>query len=154
MPRDQLPPPLTDDDELLYRQVHPKDFLDGRVASSAFNPSKEHDYEVSVARETKTTPEGAYLHHTERLKRASIGTWAVSVGQARAEQFWSYPDPIPPPQDAVPDPAHAIIDFSTVSSSGQRRAKALRLARQATDRGRLHPPATPSEAPRDTQRDA
>lgn len=153
MPRDQLPPPLTDDDELLYRQVHPKDFLDGRVASSAFNPSKEHDYELSVAREMKTTPEGAYLHHTERLKRASNGTWAVSVGQVRAEQLWSYPDPIPPPQDAVPDPAHAITDFSPVSSSGQRRAKALRLARQATDRGRLYPSATPSEAPRDTQRD-
>ena len=68
MPRDQLPPPLTDDDELLYRQVHPKDCLDGRVASSAFNPSKEHDYELSVAREMKTTPEGAYLHHTGEVE--------------------------------------------------------------------------------------
>jgi hypothetical protein len=147
MPRDHLPPPLVDDDELLFHQVHPNDFRDGRVVSSAFNPSKDHDFELSVAQETMTTPEGAYLHHTEKLKRASKGTWAVTVGEARAEQLAVYPDPIPPPPDAVPDPAHAIIDFRPVSSGGQRKAKAMLLARKATTRGRLHPPPTPSEAP-------
>lgn len=159
MPRDHFPPPLTDDDERLFRQVHPHDFRDGRVVSSAFNPSKDHDYELSVAQETKTTPEGAYLHHTEKLKLASKGTWAVTVGEARAEQLASYPDPIPPPKDAVPDPAHTIIDFSPVSTGGLRKAKAALLARKATERGCLHTPvspaapARPAETPPDPARD-
>ena len=148
MPRDPLSPSLTDDDELLFHQVHPNDFRDGRVVSSSFNPSKEHDFELSVARERKTTAEGAYVHHTEKLKLASKGTWAVTVGEARAEQLASYPAPIPPPEDEVPDPAHAIIDFSVVSSGGQRRGKASLLARKATERGCLHDPPLPLEPER------
>jgi hypothetical protein len=133
------PPPLEDLNELLFRQVHPSFIRDGRPSSQAFRPTAKDDGELSVSRETLTTPERAFRHHTEQLELGSAGTWAVTVGEAREQSLLSYPDPIEKSEEAVADPAHAIIDFVPIAAKNQREAKAVRLQRKATARGRLYP---------------
>jgi hypothetical protein len=133
---------LTDEDEFLLRQVHPSFVRDGRPSSQAFRPTSKDDGKLSVARGALTTAEAAFTLHTRDRGLRSDGTWAVTVGECRAQALVAVSDPIDSPPDAVADPAHALIDFSPFSK-GQAEAKGVRLARAAADRGRLHPSTEP-----------
>lgn len=137
---------LGDDDELLYRQVHPTFVRDGRPSSQAFRPTPKDAGKLSVSRASLTTPAGAYEHHTQALVLSSAGTWAISVGECRHEVLAVLSDARTSPPDAVANPAHALVDF-TPHSNSQREARATRLARKATERGRLHPPVAGASAP-------
>jgi hypothetical protein len=68
---------LDDADELLYRQVHPQWIVDGEPSSQAFKPTKKDEGMLSIALGSQTTAEDAFLHHTQVLKLASGGTWAL-----------------------------------------------------------------------------
>lgn len=127
---------LTDEAELLYRQVHPNWLTDGQPSSQAFKPTAKDDGKLSTARSTLTTPEGAYLHHTDALKLRSAGTWAVTVGEVEAEPvpLAAYGDPVDEP---IPDPAHAYIEYANDRKAIETKAKLLRA--KARERGRLHP---------------
>ncbi|MFI5297922.1 MAG: hypothetical protein ACHREM_07465 [Polyangiales bacterium] len=144
---------LTDDDEFLFRQVHPTFVRDGRPSSQAFRPTPKDEGKLSVARGALTTAEDAYTLHTQRRGLASAGSWAVTVGECREQALVAVEDPIESSADAVVDPAHALVDFAQVSKS-QAEAKGARLARHAHDRGRLHPPIEPSGASEDATVDA
>lgn len=135
---------LDDDEELLFRQVHPSFVRDGRPSSQAFRPTPKDEGKLSVARAALTTAAGAYELHTSELGLSSAGTWAVTVGECHGQGLEVRGDPTTAPPAKVADPAHALVDFSP-HSKNQTEAKASRLARTATERGRLHPPA-PSEA--------
>jgi hypothetical protein len=65
---------LTDDGELLYRQVHPSFVRDGRPTSQAFRPTPKDENKLSVARGSLTTEKAAYEHHTVALGLGSAGT--------------------------------------------------------------------------------
>ena len=134
------PEALTDDDELLFRQVHPSFIRDGRPSSQAFRPTTKDAGKLSVARSALTTAAGAYDHHTQSLALASAGSWGITVGECKTEELPVFPDPLTTP-GPVPDAAHAVVDFAAFSK-GKAEAKGLRLARQASERGRLHPPVT------------
>ena len=84
--------PLSDDEELLFRQVHPSFVRDGRPSSQAFRPTAKDEGKLSVARGSLTTPAGAFEVHTTGLGLPSAGTWAVTVGEcdAVAELRWSH----------------------------------------------------------------
>ncbi|HEY4014800.1 MAG TPA: hypothetical protein VGM06_15765 [Polyangiaceae bacterium] len=129
---------LADDDELLFRQVHPTFVRDGRPSSQAFRPTAKDERKLSVARGSITTAATAFQHHTERLGLPSGGTWGVTVGECREQGLPAFSDPVTAPPEKVADPAHAIIDFTT-HSRNQVDAKGARLARTAFERGRLHP---------------
>ncbi len=125
--------PLTDPDEALCRQVHPSWIADGVPSSQAFKPTKKDEGMLSVALGSKTTPEGAFVHHTQVLKRESVGTWAVSVAETTEAGLRSYEQPL---DDS---PAHGFIDFRGLGR-GQTEAKAKLLLGKARHRGRLYPP--------------
>jgi hypothetical protein len=129
---------LTDDDELLFRQVHPSFVRDGRPSSQAFRPTPKDAGKLSVARGALTTAAAAYRHYMERLRLPSAGTWGVTVGECREQGLPAVADPLAAPPATVADPAHAAIDF-TGHSRSQAEAKGTRLARKACERGRLHP---------------
>jgi hypothetical protein len=135
---------LTDEDELLFRQVHPSFVRDGRVGSQAFRPTPKDQKLLSVAQSSKTTADAAFELHTQCKKLASAGTWAVTVGECQGLGLPARSDEVL--DGACPDPAHAIIDFSALSNS-KIEAQGARLARQANDRGILHPPVE-TETPR------
>ncbi|MGH2853373.1 MAG: hypothetical protein ACRDLF_04175 [Solirubrobacteraceae bacterium] len=125
--------PLTNPDEALYRQVHPSWIADGVPSSQAFKPTKKDEGMLSIALGSKTTPEGAFAHHTQVLQRESVGTWGVSVAQATDAGLRSYEQPL---DDS---PAHGFIDFRGLAR-GQTEAKAKLLLGKARHRGRLYPP--------------
>ena len=134
--------PLSDDEELLFRQVHPSFVRDGRPSSQAFRPTAKDEGKLSVARGSLTTPAGAFALHTIGLGLPSAGTWAVTVGECREQVLNVLPDPLTSPPEKVNDPAHALVDF-TPHSKSQGEAKGARLARKAVERGQLHPPIAP-----------
>ena len=127
---------LTDETELLFRQVHPAFLRDGRVGSQAFRPTPKDKKMLSVARSSLTTADAAFNLHVECLKLSSAGTWSVSAAECLALALPIQPDPLA--EMPCPDPAHALVDFSALSNS-KIEAQGARLARQANDRGRLHP---------------
>jgi hypothetical protein len=124
--------PLTDNDEILFRQVPPSWLDMGEPTSQAFFPTKKEAGQLSVARGSKTTFEDAYLHHTKVLGLRSAGTWGVTVGDVGAVSLRAYDQP----RDN--SPAHAYVDFRSLSNS-QAKAKGSLLAARARARGRLHP---------------
>lgn len=62
----------------------------------------------------------------------------MTVGECREHRLPAVADPLTAPPETVADPAHAVIDF-TGHSRSQAEAKGTRLARNAFERGRLHP---------------
>jgi hypothetical protein len=123
---------LDDQSELLYRQVPPAWVDDGIPSSQAFAPTRKDAGMLSIARGTKTTAEGAYLHHTEVLGLRSSGTWAITVGEANAVGLKSFSQP------SDKSPAHGFVDFREL---GRRpaEAKGKLLLANARARGRLYP---------------
>jgi hypothetical protein len=132
---------LDDDEELLFRQVHPNFLRDGRPTGQAFRPTQKDAGKLSVARGVLTTAQRAYEHYTNARGLRSAGTWGITVAECKKEGLVARPDPLTSPPENVADPAHAIVDFTEVASMSQREAKGARLARGAAGRGRLHPPA-------------
>jgi hypothetical protein len=130
--------PLSDLEELVFRQVHPSFVRDGRPSSQAFRPTQKDEGKLSVARSTLTTAQSAYELYTSGLGYASGGAWAVTVADCRAQTLAVLPDPLTSPPEKVADPAHAVVDFTPFSKS-QADAKGARLARNAGERGRLYP---------------
>jgi hypothetical protein len=130
---------LSDDNELLLRQVHPSFVRDGRPSRRSVRRRRMREsspwHEVSL-----TTAAAAFQHYTERLGLPSGGTWGVTIAECREQGLPALGDPLTAPPEAVADPAHAVIDF-TAHSRSQVEAKGTRLARKAFDRGRLHPTA-------------
>lgn len=137
MTDDQAEPErLTDQAELLFRQVHPTWLKDGQPSSQAFKPTPKDESKLSTARGAMTTAENAFLHHTNTLSLQTAGTWAVSVDEIEAEpvSLEAYGDPVTEP---APDPAHAFIEYPDDRKLIETKAKLLRA--KAGDRGRLHP---------------
>jgi hypothetical protein len=134
--------PISDDEELLFRQVHPSFVRDGRPSSQAFRPTAKDEGKLSVARSSLTTAAGAFELHTAGLGLPSAGTWAVTIRECREQALSVLSDPLTSPPEKVDNPAHAVVDFAPYTKS-QAEAKGARLARKAVERGRLHPPADP-----------
>jgi hypothetical protein len=127
--------PLSDLGESLYRQVHPTWVVDGVPSSQAFRPTKKDEGMLSIALGSRTTPEGAFLHHTQALKLGSAGSWAVTVAETKDARLDSYTQPLPE------SPDHGFIDFRGLAR-GQVEVRAKLLLSKAHIRGRLYPPSS------------
>lgn len=86
---------------------------------------------LSIALGSKTTAEGAYLHHVEQLQLASGGTWAVTVGETNQVGLNSFEQPL------EESPAHGFVDFRDLSR-GATEARAKTLRALASGRGCLY----------------
>ena len=128
---------LKDPEENLLRQVHPEHFVMGKVGSVAFKPGGKDQGCLSVSRGALTTPEAAYNKHTKEKGLASIGVWAVTVGECQSLELDAKADPV---REGVPDPAHAVIDMYELKGNPLKR-KARDLVRFANARGCRYSPA-------------
>jgi hypothetical protein len=124
---------LADGNETLFRQVHPNWLVDEEPSSQAFRPTPKDDGELSVSRGSKTTPQGAYEHHTVDLGLSSAGTWGVTVAEVEEAGLAAVDDP------SEEDAAHAFIDFRGLRR-GPTEARAKILRTRARDRGVLYRP--------------
>lgn len=128
---------LTNQDELLLRQVHPR-YVDGQeITEQAFHPGSS-SLQCSCSRESLQTPQGAYDHHTGKLNLQSAGTCAVSVSEVVAAGSRAVDDSAI--QTYVPPtPGHTYIDFDGLTKS-ERSFLRDDLADAATTRGFIYKP--------------
>ena len=121
----------------VFRQVHPNHW-DGKAPNSvAFSPTPKDEDKLSVDDASLVTAEGSWSHFTKRLGFQSVGTWAVSFGEIDAAgDLELVRNPLVDPVDALKNnPAHCLIDFSRLSSKGQKKKRAQELAIKASARG-------------------
>ena len=129
-----------DHDHLFLRQVNHDHWDGSRPNSQAFVPYPKDDDRVSVDDGMMVSPEDAWRHFTGTLGFDSVGTWAVSHGEIKGAGDLSVSrSPVSgAPDPARNNPAHCHIDFSKVSSKGQKRKRAQVLAIRAAERGCLY----------------
>ena len=113
-------------DSLFYRQVHPHWRLNGVPSSQAFGPTPKDEDKLSVDDAGQVSAEGSWRHFTVNLGLLSVGTWAVSLGEVNeAQDLLLEASPmLKEPEPAKNNAAHCHIDFSKVSSKGQKRKRA------------------------------
>ena len=134
---------LTNQDEILLRQVHPSWLVDGAPTKAAFNPTPKDDKKLSTLREG-VGAEGAYRRWTVNLERASVGTYGIAVAEVDATTFERASDQVAVGLLAVDDaaargvPDHASVIFTDLSKE-QRVQAARKLRQHAVARGCLHP---------------
>jgi hypothetical protein len=131
-------------ESLFYRQVHPNWSADGVPNSVAFGPTPKDKDQLSVDDASLVSAEGSWRHFTEKLGLISVGTWAVSMGdveEAGDLELAASPSVVAEDPDRS-NPAHCHVDFSGVTSKGQKKRRAQHLAIKATARGRLYIPAS------------
>ena len=118
--------------EKLFRNLHPDDYDNGRINSTAFSPSREHDYKLSLDRSAMVSARQSYGMFTARGNK-SIGVCGVHKQDFAVESLPCFPDPLPD------NAAHALADYNGCSGT-QRRKKGKRLAKIALANGMDYEP--------------
>lgn len=131
-------------ESLFYRQVNPSWLAEGVPSSQAFGPTPKDENKLSVDDASKVSAEGSWRHFTEKLGLRSAGTWAVSLGEVEeaGDLVVATSPKVVAGDPAKDNPAHCDVDFSQVSSKGQKKHKAQHLAMKATARGCLYDSAS------------
>jgi len=131
---------LTEQGEILFRQVHPKFFTGGRISSQAFEAPRSHEGMLSVDCESLMTAKDSFTLFTEGFGLSSVCVCGVSVGEVNQHLLHAYPEPIPAADDHPANPAHAVIDMSALGKK-QMKKIASHLAQLARARRVLYQPA-------------
>jgi hypothetical protein len=113
--------------ERLMKALHPEDYDNSKINSSAFNPSEEHEFMLSVDRLTLSSPQQTFDRYVQG-GRKSIGVCGVHASDFASESIPCNDDPI------EGNPSHALADYRE-HSGNQRRKKARRLAEAARNYG-------------------
>ncbi len=89
------------------------------------------------------TAEESWTHFTKDIGYKSVGTWTVTSTEVAASgDLTLQNDPIADQADATKNnPAHCLIDFSKLTTKGQRKRCAQQLALHASARGCQFTPA-------------
>ena len=128
---------LTDDDEVLFRQMHPSFVQAGEPSSQPFAPTPKDDNKLSVDREALTTAAASHALFTGN-GHASAAVYGVSVGEFVGEALPCRSDPLAATATQAENPAHAYADYAA-HVPAQQKNRAKRLKRYALARGQLHP---------------
>jgi hypothetical protein len=136
--------PLDDEQEVLFRQIHPS-FMQGDEVSSipfaptsqAFAPTAKDGGYLSVDRSSKTSAAESFkLFNGNGSSSAAV--YGLTVGEFSVESISCVDDPIEASDGRAANLAHAVADY-TPHAAGQQKNKAKRLKQKAIVRGRLHP---------------
>ena len=129
---------------LFWRQVHPSHRTGSNPNSQAFFPTPKDGDKLSVDDASLVTAEGSWTHFTQILGFQSAGTWAVSFGEIEAAgDLGLMKSPVVDVANAAKcNAAHCLINFSRLTTKGQKKKRAQHLAISASARGCLfQPPA-------------
>ncbi len=110
----------------------------GEPASSVFIPKASDGDQLSVDRSSLTTAMASYdLYTANGLK--SCATYGLTVGEFHGHGLPCKPNPIKDIPGQLDNPAHALVDFSSLSGASQKKV-GKRLKTAALARGVLHKP--------------
>lgn len=133
---------LTDEAEVLFRQIHPDLMQDGEPASSSFRPKESDKNKLSVDRSALTTAAAAFDLFTSN-GYTSVAVYGVSIAEFTTCAIPCEADPLPATEEKKANPAHALANFEEFGVSKQKTL-AKRIKRAAIARGILHPKADDS----------
>lgn len=135
---------LTDDGEVLFRQIHPDLMQDGEPASSSFRPKEADKDMLSVDRGALTTASDAHALYTSNGHR-SAAVYGLTVAEFAGCGIDCEDDPLEETDEAAGNPAHALATFAGYGTSKQKTL-GKRLKKFAVARGCLHSQAEGDEA--------
>lgn len=128
---------LDDENELLFRQVHPNFIVDGQLSSAPFRPTPKDGDKLSVDRSAIATAAESHALYTSN-GFSSVAVYALNVKEFQDEAVRCVADPVPASEQQAANPAHAYADYSGHGSAKQKTI-AQRLKIKAVARGRQHP---------------
>ena len=128
---------LTDEAEILFRQIHPNHMRAGVPLSDRFRPSPKDEGKLSVDRSSLVTAAESFDRFISN-GFASAAVYGVTVGECFAENLPSFEDPIAESETLKANAAHAIIDFQGFPEKNWKNI-ARRLHLKAVARGQQHP---------------
>jgi hypothetical protein len=118
---------------VLLRQIHPSFVQAGFATSQAFRPTPKDESKLSVYDGDQITPDASFIHYTELLKLASVGTTGISMEECLSNGVEVHLDPLTEP---VPFTEHAVVDFTGLTDN-QCRKISKKLQAKALARGWL-----------------
>jgi len=148
-------PQLPASAEVLFRQVPPFSCEEGEPTSLAFTPRKHNDDGcLSVDRSSLTSVEQSFALATKRppdgFGLQSVGVWGLSLEDVYFCALTAWSDPVPASEGKPANPAHALIEFGSLSE-GERRRLGRAFKVRAIARGRLFPSVEQASQPDVTQ---
>lgn len=129
--------PLTNADEVLFRQIHPNCMQNGEPASDRFKPQPNDAGLMSVDRGSLTDAATSHALYTSTGNQSGA-VYGVTVGEFGDEVVECRDDPLETTEDTPANPAHALADY-TPHEERKWKLISKRLTQKAKARGRLHP---------------
>lgn len=135
---DQFPPLedwehlMTDGDEAVHRQIHPRFVDQGIISDQAFVAREDEQRKLSSTRGGLVSPGSAKQHYVNVLKLTSAGVAELMVKEIEEESSRCVDDSADPSGELPP--GHCYIDFRGFGKRGRRDLREA-LAEIATDRG-------------------
>ncbi|WP_127097457.1 hypothetical protein [Brachybacterium saurashtrense] len=123
---------MTDKDEAVHRQVHPRFYDQGIISDEAFVAREDEQRKLSSTRNGEVSAECARRHYTDVLNLASIGVAELTVGEVEEELSRCVDDSTDPNHELPP--GHCYIDFRGLTKTARRELREA-LAEIATERG-------------------
>jgi len=122
---------ITDAERLLLRVLREIWCEMGAVSAQNFRPAGQDQDLMSVDRGDKSSPAESF---DRSVALRPVGVAGLTVAEVRGASLKAFDDP----EDAPPNPAHAVVDFRNLKRKEQERRSKLLRAR-AAQRGCLHP---------------
>jgi len=117
-----------DDSTEVRRAINPAFFQDGEISYCAFAPFPQDKGLLSVYDGDQKSPNEAFVHFTLELGLKAVGVASFTVAEAKAGGNLDVrPDP-------EPFPAHAVVDFTRLTSKKDKRTAAKRILEYAEKR--------------------
>jgi len=135
---------LTDQAEVLFRQIHPDLMQDGEPSSSNFRPKESDEDKLSVDRGALTTAAAAFDLFTSN-GYTSVAVYGISIAEFTAHAIPCEEDPLPAKEGKKANPAHALANFEKFGGSKQKTL-AKRIKQAAIARGILYPKVDEADA--------
>ncbi len=128
---------LSDDENLLFRQIHPNFVQDGIPSSQPFVPNANDQGKLSLDRSVKTTAADAFERYLS-AGRQTTAVYGVTVKEFGEERIDCFKDPIVADDPKFENLSHAFANYSPFSDK-EKKIKAKRIKHHALARGCLHP---------------
>ncbi|MCC0808310.1 hypothetical protein FPV16_19200 [Methylobacterium sp. W2] len=99
-------------EELLLRQVHPEFYQNGILGSRAFKPNSGDAGKMSTDRASLTSPQAAFDHYTQHMKKKSACVYGLKVEDFAAHSIECEADALDADGDIPANPAHSLADYN------------------------------------------
>jgi hypothetical protein len=129
--------PLTNSEEVLFRQIHPNCIHNGEPASDRFKPQPNDAGLMSVDRSSLTDAASSHALYTNTGKQ-SVAVYGVTTAEFGSESIGCRADPLVGTAAAPANHAHALADY-TPHEEKKWKLISKRLTQKAKARGQLYP---------------